>query len=137
MSAQPGGHPTHPPHSYHRLNYSHTRTTDYSYPASAAPGKNSIPQPLFTSRFGFGKRRVSKSAGPARGGQPAEEKVVDCIQKVKIGHLHVYCPLESFDFRISVNCEFPCEYTASLSTFRRAVLNGVRHRRVATDERAL
>jgi hypothetical protein len=31
------------------------------------------------------------------------------MQKVKIGHVHVYCPMEAFDFRVSVNCEFPCE----------------------------
>jgi hypothetical protein len=31
------------------------------------------------------------------------------MQKVKIGNVHVYSPMEAFDYRVSVNCEFPCE----------------------------
>lgn len=104
QSTDRNGHPSYPPHSYHRLEYSHTHTEDTSFPASSAPGQNSIPVPQsmdFIQRHGYGKRRLSRKSGSG--------EVVECLQKVKVGNLHVYCPMEAFDFRISVNCEFPCE----------------------------
>jgi len=102
MTNNPSGHPEHPPHSYHQVVPSHTWTDDTFYPPLILPGQDPIPDPNFVRHFGRGRRRLSKNS--------KTNEVIECMQKVKIGNVHVYCPLEAFDFRVSVNCEFLCEF---------------------------
>lgn len=101
MTTDRSGHPFHPPHSYYPIQTSHTRTDDTFYPPLVLPGQDPIPDPEFVRFFGRGKRRLSK--------KQETNEVLECMQKVKVGHVHVLCPMEAFDFRVSVNCEFPCE----------------------------
>ena len=107
MTNSSKGHPEYPPHSYYQLNYKHTRTDDTFYNPLTLPGEDPIPDPNFVKYYGRGRRRLTKIT--------KTETVVECMQKVKVGHVHVYCPMEAFDFRVSVNCEFPCESTRDVS----------------------
>lgn len=84
-----GPHPHLAPHSYIPITYTHTYQTDTSF-----PGPNGR------------KVRVSRDTDPRK----ATSEVIAVVQKETVKSLHVYSPRESFDWRVSVNTETPCEF---------------------------
>ena len=37
-------------------------------------------------------------------------QLVECVRKVRLGDLNVYCPKREADWRVSVNLEIPSEF---------------------------
>lgn len=98
-SGRAGPHPLLQPHTFYPISYKHTYTTDTFFPASQAAQEMGFPH---------AKRRVTRDDKTGR--------VVECLEKTKVGDLNIFSPNEEFDWRVSVNMEVPGTFAGFVIT---------------------